>query len=417
MKLNKKLLAVTLVMAVLVVTIIPTVSWYNHNGELEASKMKYTRTNLPISAGAVTMETLQYEMNATDSSKVFYDDKGNKKHKGTALTSDSVSSGKSQFYGTTFTNTDRAPAYVNLYLSNFSNNPKNYIGTISPSLTHKGLSSTVHLANQNVVRIYFQWGKANNWKKDTAKTYLVCNTNEGVKTVLFDTANHVLENKAELDNVTTYYADLWPNTSSFYFATDGGTEENFNTTTGAVTSAWYRTNTITDIHAETGYYLTGMTDDTTWHAQYASFNISGGISLMTFFDKLTINAGQHAYVTLKPDTNYTGASVSYSSNLAAVAVDANTGYVTAGNTVSPAETSKITTTITGALGDTMEVETAILNPQTLSGVSVALNVEVPGAKADPDDNTKTIPGTVEIVWYIQNDSASACSFSNIYFTK
>ena len=177
---------------------------------------------------------------------------------------------------------------------------------------------------------------------------------------------------------------------------------------------WYRTNTITNVQAETGYYLTGVADDTTWNAQYATFNIPGGVSVKTCFDTVTINKNQHAYVTLNQGTNYTGASATYAVTAGSnITVNGNTGYVT---TTNYSGSATITTTIKGSLGDQTTVTTAVSNPSTLAGVPVALNVEVPG-KTTNEDNQE-VNGTAEIVWYVDNSATSGgVQFDGIYYTK
>ena len=425
---SKRFFVMLLAVILLVVCAIPSVySWYDHNGLLSGDKMGYTRSKLPVSAGDISFQTKKYYMDdekrqGGSPNNVYYDLKGNKEYNGNAITSGSVSAGHSQFYGTTFTNTGSSPAYVNLYLQNLTNSNNVYIGTTSPSLTHKGLSSSVHLANKNKVRVYFQWDKANIWKDPGSRTYVISETAVGTKTVTqFNTTTNKLENKPELSNVTTYYADLADNAVSFYFATDAGVTGNVNTTTGEVTQAWYRTRTITKIQAERGYYLTGTADDTTWNAKYNTFSVPGGLSIKTNFDKADINKNQHAYITLNNGTNYTGASATYTLTSGNnITVNNNTGYITASNSFGTGTNiAQITTTVTGALGDTMQVVTNISNPTSLASAPVALNVKVPGATTEEVDGQQVqTPGKAEIVWYIDNSNGTgAVSFNNVYYTK
>ena len=433
---SKRFFVMLLAVILLVVCAIPSVySWYDHNGELTGNRMGYSRNNLPVSAGTVSVETKKYR---TENNKLWYDVKGNKEYGDAVNGSSSVNSGAVQFYGTTFTNTGTAPAYVNLYLSNFRNSPNVKIGTLQPSLTHKGLSSSVHLTNENMVRIYFQFDKANNWNDNGAKRYLVYKTKTGT-TEAVQITSHITAAADGTDLKTTqtqilgtniantYYVDLPGDATEFYFATDGN-NSGFDTTNNTVTQPWYRTNTITNIHAETGYYLTGVADDTTWNAQYNTFNIPGGISVKTYFDTLDINKNQHAYVTLNQGTNYTGSSVTYESDDSnIIEVNSNTGYVTAKEGFVPYDnqgslveaTSSITTTITGSLGDTIIVTTSVKNRPQIAGATVALNVKVPGATTETvGADTVTTNGTAEIVWYIDNsDGAGAVSFDNVYYTK
>ena len=415
MKKSRILFKVLVVLIIAAALLIPsTFSWYNHNGSQTGDSMSYSRQKLPVSAGTVSMVTKKYKM---DGNKLWYDTKGNKEYVGNAIdnTTSTVNASTVQYYGTTFTNTSTAPAYVNLYLKNFTNSPTVKIGTLQPSLTDKGLSSSVHLKNQNMVRVYCQFANANNSNDSSAKRYLVYKDKTG--------ATHNIQITSAIDNTNdtgnilqgtaTYYVDLPVNATEFYFATDGN-NSGFNTSDNTVTQPWYRTKTITNIHSETGYYLTGVADDTTWNAQYATFNIPGGISVKTYFDTLTINKNQHAYVTLNQGTNYTGASATYAVTAGSnITVNGNTGYVT---TTNYSGSATITTTIKGSLGDTTTVTTAVSNPGTMAGVPVALNVEVPG-KTTNEDNEE-VNGTAEIVWYIDNSAtSSAVQFTAIYYTK
>ena len=415
MKKSRILFKVLVVLIIAAALLIPsTFSWYNHNGSQTGDSMSYSRQKLPVSAGTVSMVTKKYRM---DGNKLWYDTKGNKEYVGNAIdnTTSTVNASTVQYYGTTFTNTSTAPAYVNLYLKNFTNSPTVKIGTLQPSLTDKGLSSSVHLKNQNMVRVYCQFANANNWNDSSAKRYLVYKDKTG--------ASHNIQITSAIDNTNdtgnilqgtaTYYVDLPVNATEFYFATDGN-NSGFNTSDNTVTQPWYRTKTITNIHSETGYYLTGVADDTTWNAQYATFNIPGGISVKTYFDTLTINKNQHAYVTLNKGTNYTGASATYAVTAGSnITVNGNTGYVT---TTNYSGSATITTTIKGSLGDQTTVTTAVSNPATLAGVPVALNVEVPGKTTN--ENGDEVNGTAEIVWYIDNSATSSdVEFAGIYYTK
>ena len=423
MKMSKLPLKILVVLALAAALLIPsTFSWYNHNGTLTGDSMSYQRNNLPVSAGTVAIETKKYK---TVNNKLWYDAKGNKAYDpDTAITSGSVAASSVQYYGTTITNTGSAPAYVNLYLRNFTNSPTVKIGTLQPSLTHKGLSSSVHLKNENKVRIYCQFANANNWEDSGAKKYLVYKDKTGATHNTQITSNitagadgsdlKATQTQILGENIaSTYYVDLPGNATEFYFATDGN-NGGFNTTNNTVTMPWYRTKTITNIHAETGYYLTGVADDTTFNAQYGTFNIPGGVSVKTYFDTANINEDQHAYVTLNKGTNYTGASAVYAVTTGNnITVNGNTGYVT---TTNYSGSATITTTITGSLGDTTTVTTAVSNPSTIAGVPVALNVEVPGQSTNDDD--EIVDGTAEIVWYIDNSATSSqVQFNAIYYTK
>lgn len=432
MKLSKKAIVIGLVLCLALLSFVPaTFSWYDHNGSLTGNSMSYERVDLPVSAGVITIETKRYnterEHNAKnnldggDSNKLYYDVKGNKEYGDDINGGGTIPAGTTQYFGTTFTNEGTAPAYVNLYLKEYANEPQNIIGTLQPSLTEKGVSSSVHLANKNVTRVYFQWKDTNNWSDSNAKRYVVYTTKNGSKDSIEIKENETFSGKIDntkdtnniLKGVATYYADLPEQTTEFFFATDGA-NSGFNEGTLAVTQPWYRTRTITNVQPEMGYYLTGVADDTTFNAQYATFAIPGGISVMTYFDTATMASGQHAYVTLNEGTNYTGVKATYVSDNNNVTVNGNTGYVTA-STVGHNLNATITTTITGSLGDTMTVQTTVTNPEKINA-QVALNVEVPGKTTNK--NGDEVNGTAEIVWYIDNSKGSGgVSFDSVYYTK
>ena len=437
MKISKFLVKILVVLILATALLIPsTFSWYNHNGTLTGDSMSYSRQKLPLSAGTVSMVTKKYRM---DGNKLWYDTKGNKEYakdqQGNVLpdvNSDSVAASTVQYYGTKFTNTSASPAYVNLYLKDFLNSPTVKIGTLQPSLTDKGLSSSVHLANKNIIRVYFQCDLANNWNDSNAKKYVVYKTKDGTQSCVEITTQTPtnLSNSYTYNNLTntkTYYVDLAANTTEFYFASDGN-KSGFDVATLTPSIAWYRTQTITNVQSEMCYFLTGVADDTTYNAQYATKAVPGGVSVKTYFDTATINKNQHAYVTLNKGTNYTGASATYalteakdegnnaleiSNNSVAdvISINTNAGMITTASGFDTDYTAEVTTTITGSLGDTTTVTTAVSNPGTIAGVPVALNVKVPGG-------TQAEPGTAEIVWYIDNSAtSSAVSFNSVYYTK
>lgn len=416
MKTGKILLKILVVLIIALAMLIPsTFSWYDHNGEQTGNRMGYSRSDLPVSAGNVSVVTKKYR---TENNKLWYDTKGNKEYTDTVSGSSSVAASSVQYYGTTFTNTGSAPAYVNLYLKDFTNSPTVKVGTLQPSLTDKNISSSVHLTYKNMIRVYFQVKSANDWSASGATTYLVYKTKTDTtyhNTTITNSINLNNDTNNILGGVATKYVDLPDDTTEFYFATNGN-NNGFNTSDCSVTQPWYRTQTITNVQAETGYYLTGVADDTTFNAQYGTFNIPGGVSVKTYFNNMTINKNQHAYVTLTNGVNFTGNAAAYTLQSGSnISLNGNSGYVTAGSGFGNGSTATIRTTITGSLGDTTYVDTAVSNPST-QAAPVALNVEVPGTSTN--DDGETVNGTAEIVWYIDNSAtSSAVSFNSVYYTK
>ncbi len=413
---TKKLLVLCMVLVMGIAAIMPsTFSWYDHSGVQVGDRMSYEREELPVSAGTISMSTKKYRMSSANA--VYYDIKGNKEYTGNAITSDTVAANNSQYYGTTITNSADSPAYVNLYLQNFLNNNNFFVGTMEPSLRDKGVSPSVHLKNMNSIRLYFQWSNANDWKNGSAAHYVVYKTktssNLGYRSFSNSTYAGVIDNSKDTHNYlsgkTTYYIDLPDDTTSFYFATDAN-KSGFNTSTKETTLKWYRTNTITNVQAERGYYLTGYADDTTFHAQMNSFEIPGGISVMKYFDTAEINQNQKAFVSLTKGIHYTGSTISYSGS-GGLTVNAGSGMITRTGTGS----GSVTSTIKGSLGDTKTVTTAVSTPPTVAAMPLAMNIKVPPRTTE---NGVTTNGEAHVVWYIRNGSEStACTFSSIYYTK
>mgnify|MGYP006916053484 CR=1 FL=1 len=433
MKTTKKLVVLCMVLLMGIVAVMPsTFSWYDHSGSQTGDSMKYKREELPVSAGTISVETKKYKMKsdkkteegktpaALDYKEVYYDNKGNKEYGDAITNGSSVSASRSQYYGTTITNSGDAPAYVNLYLQNFTNNSSFYVGTLEPSLRDKNAASSVHIKNKNMIRVYFQWKNANDWKTSGANHYVVYKTKTNSNWQYKAITNHLTaatagtatrtrqNNILGSDNIAdTYYVNLDDDTTQFYFATDGNSS-GFNTSDCSTTMNWYRTNIITDVQAERGYYLTGVADDTYFTAACQSFSIPGGISVMKYFDTANLNNGQKSYVSLTNGTHYTGQTASY-------AVTSGTGSLSVSGaglmTRTGASQSVVTTTITGSLGDTTTVTTTVTTPSTIAAMPLSMNIEVPEKKDGVD-------GKAEVVWYIRNeDSSTTCTFANIYYTK
>lgn len=423
---TKKLVVLCLVLLMGIAAIMPsTFSWYDHNGSFTGVRMSYEREDLPVSAGTISTSTRKYYMENEKKpngsvNAVYYDIKGNKEYNGGAISgTQTVAANTSQYYGTTITNTANSPAYVNLYLQNFKNNNNFYVGTMEPSLRDKGVSPSVHLKNKNSIRVYFQFGNANDWNANGAKKYVVC-TNKSGNTTVTQITNHIKQGAANSSllarqteilgsNITnTYYVDLADDTTSFYFATDAN-KGGLNTSTGATALNWYRTNTITNVQSERGYWLTGKADDTSFCAAYESFDVPGGISVMKYFDTAEINQGQKAFVSLTKGIHYTGSTISYSGS-GGLTVNAGSGMITRTGTGS----GSVTTTITGSLGDTKTITTSVTTPTEVAAMPLAMNIKVPAAKTEDGVTTN---GEAHVVWYIRNEAASSCTFDSIYYTK
>lgn len=415
---TKKLVVLCMVLIMGIVAVMPsTFSWYDHSGSQTGDSMKYKREDLPVSAGNISVETKKYRMK--DNNAVYYDNKGNKEYSGSAITSDTVGSSHSQFYGTTITNSGNAPAYVNLYLQTFTNKSNFYVGTLEPSLRDKNAASSVHIKNKNMIRVYFQWLNTNDWSADGATRYVVYKTKTNSTWQYKTIENHItagaansalLARQTEIlgSNITnTYYVDLDDDTTQFFFATDGN-KGGFNTSDCSTTMNWYRTNIITDVQAERGYYLTGVADDTYFTAAYETFSVSGGVSVMKYFDTANLNEGQKSYVSLTNGTHYTGQTASYAVTSGTGSLSVSGAGLMTRNGTAP---SVVTTTITGSLGDSTTVTTTVTTPSTIAAMPLSMNIEVPPKKDG-------VNGKAEVVWYIRNENNSnGCSFTNIYYTK
>ena len=418
MKTTKKLLVLCLIAVMGVVAVMPsTFSWFDHSGKQSGDSMRYQRGTLPISTANVSMKTKKLQMDANDPNKLYYDSKGQKVPTDEALTSDTVNPKNqagdnqyTQYYQTKFTNASTtADAYVNFYLTDYTNEPGLYLGTIYPTITEKNQAGQPSATTKayDKVRVYFQDRDVNGWS-DTNK--YVAYTSDGTTWVNKETANSPTAmgetvNKQHDDTSNydhkTWYADLPSNTQKFYFYS--------NNQISKPNDGWYRTPDINTLNPKTIYYLKGdKSEDGNNNCIYGTYQYNGLISIEKYYDTISISSGQRFKLTL-PDNWYSGNSqTSAFESGSNITVNSNTGYLLATGTVNSAT---VTTTITGVLGDPLTLTSNVNTPGTLDSVPVILNFKIPKAASNSE------PTVRDVVWYIRNKGTAAGSFTGTFFTK
>lgn len=410
MKTTKKLLVLCLIAVMGVVAVMPsTFSWFDHSGTRTGNNMRYERDGLPISVGTVTMETKKLTMDPDNPNELYYDAKGLKVPTGNPITSDTVNykSGNNQYtqyYRTTFTNTSTtADAYVNFYLTNYTNVPNMYLGTIYPTITEKNQAGQASATTKayNKVRVYFQDKAVNGWaSKDKYVAYTTDGSTWQNDPVANNTGREEMEEAAiQDDGNTTWYYDVPSDTKSFYFYTE---EQAAKSDDG-----WYRTTEVNNLSPKTGYYIDGSKSGYN-HPTMHTYTNDKYVSIAKYYDTITISAGQRIKLTL-PEDYYSGESLSFVDHATNATVNQNTGYLVAAQNVESVS-GTVTTKVKGVLGDEAEVTTTLSTPETLDSVPVFLNFRIP--KGTASESTVR-----DVVWYIRNEGNKNGQFTGTFFTK
>lgn len=435
MKTTKKILVLCLIAVMAMVAVMPsTFSWYAHSGETnyDGNAAQYTRSDLPLS--------VQRSANSSELSMETYKaDKFGKKT-GNALSSfDSISHGTTQRYITTISNSDTThDFYLDLEMSNISNNANVYVGTCSPVVNEKSYASraTTSLVDWDYEIIYFEPRTHYDWWKQGVNYNAPTNAYGGGISYSDDNNTVSPTNDMNLcysiggsgkympmqkcptgdtvDSTTydVYRAFVTSEADDMFFFNHYYVTEDTN-------KEWNRTPSFSDFAEGRVYYLNGGTNsynnkDLSYHDSFNETNLC----VYRYYSTATMAIGKTANISLNKGTSeniaegeefdYTGKSVSYSVTENNPTTSGNTvctvsqdGLITA----KAAGTATVTTTITGEFDDTITLETKVNVPSTISQVPIVQNIKVPAGKS------------VDVVWYVKNsDSSNSSSFSNIFYT-
>lgn len=407
MNTTKKLLVLCLVALLGVVSIMPsTFSWYSHSGKNTGNGARYTRTNLPVSNGSVTMSTVQFDTYAADegihkAGDVKYDAQKNKVIKSGSIEK-TIAAGTTNYYQTTFTYSGTAAAYPGFYINGITNSTKAFIGNNYPTITEKKTGAVTRTATPySATRIYFQPNSANKWTNDSTNGYfyLVSVTKNSNGTLVKSAKQIDSTTTNQFKSLTTYYADLDEGSVEFYIA-----KADTESAAEALTTGFDRTQTFTKAVPATVYTLTGSpTNNDEGYAACTTEITDQALGVTKYYSNITMANGQYTYIKL-PSSYYTASSVTYgqgSTGTGTYEVNSNTGRCM----ITTAGTKKLTTTLTSALGDSLTLETSVSAPDTLDNLPICQNIKLSGAE-----------NTVKIEWYITNRSSSSISFESMYLT-
>ncbi len=418
MKSTKRLVIVCMVLLIGVFATIPqTFSWFDRAAGQTGGVLEYSRDDLPVSNGGVTVKTDDYVMTGNE---ITLDPLTKAKVETSGNTTKSVGKGVLQYYKTTINNNNNTDAYVDLYMNGATNSSKFYVGVINPVITEKQVGAPTRTAvDKSDIRIYFQLRHAddgdNKWYTSggTNAVYLyakVGNTTESVTVYRKINSYDDKYTDAANDKIDTYYADLPDKTSEFYISKQS--------TAGA--TGFKRTRTITSFTPGTLYYLTGRTtDDDNNYAEMLTYRMSDGLSVPKSYTDVYTSARRSVYLKLPAGTNAN--SVTYSVNKTSDIIEINENTGRAKVKTSEANGAVVTTTVSGPLlasdntRDTRTIKTKIHVPGTVDNFPICRNIHVPAGQ------------TKIVEWFIKNDFLASyvpqdnsivttLGYSSIYYT-
>ncbi len=193
-----------------------------------------------------------------------------------------------------------------------------------------------------------------------------------------------------------WYADLPNSVTKYYFR---------------VNSSSSGTNRTAEYNFEKNTTVTLTNTTTSGYRGSTSSRLTGLISVMNWYSKLSIIKGQGAQISLVNGTDYIGdkkTPLKYSvvKGSSYITVNSSTGQVSTASSMRYGITATIRTTITGVLGDTLDLDTEVESPEKLTTVPIAQNIKVPKG------------GKSSVEWYIMNgDKNSSAFFDNVFYTQ
>lgn len=391
MKTTKKLVVLCLALLMCVITIVPSFSWFTHEGANSGNRMYYNRTDLPVSKeGSVSIDTQAYQMDGRD---IKLDRQKNKLVEDSMVTS--VAAGTIRYYKTTFTNNGTGDSYLSLYLNGINNNVKVKIGSTYPTIHEEPAGKSERSVIPNpAMRIYFEPRDAKGWNGDSM--YIHAKPEGGnypATGIAMTKANGTVKNFTAntATNKNTFYADL---------PSDSITEEFFisREQTYANCTGFNRTRAFSAFVPQTVYSLTGFTtNDNNLYAAVTSRTEVGAISVPYKLNYVAAAEGDYVYVSLP--SSFKGGTASYAlssgASSEAYELNASNGRLK----INQQGTGNVVTTVTGdVLGDTMTLETEILFDTEKNNIPLSRNIMVPQGSS------------VYVEWYIDNGMEQSVSF-------
>jgi hypothetical protein len=414
MRTTKKLIVLCLAALMACVSMMPaTFSWYAHNEKVVGNYMQYSRSGLPVSGSS-----------SVNVSTIAVDKDGNKTNRDTTVSAVNFAdtSTKIQYYKTTIDNTSGSgDIYGDLELGRLLNSAAVKAGITSPVINEKGFDVSKTPVTNDTVRIFFQPTKK--WMFWYGERFADANSKVmlryalGSETKDFE-MTQIPDNKvpssykdacSEYSNekAKIYYYDLPSNVDSFFFYNSRYYDDNDEN------NDYNRTKDIVRIEPGTLYRLTGELEDGGKLKTFDTYFTNNQAACMKYYSEVQLDMGGYIDISLKKtnDNNvdnfspdYYGTGVTYSSSNTNVATVNSDGLVTAASNISTdTATANITTTITGACGDTITKTTKVTVSKYIEQMPVAQNILVEKGKK------------VELYWYVINKSGQTGDIASSIF--
>ncbi len=414
----KKILILTLAVVLIVLNVdSPTFSWFPRDEERSGAFLKYDVTS---SAGIKAYDN-ETEDNASVSIKTLESNaQGNyvisafeeEFYAPLSTSNYSISAKGRKSYKTTITSSGGADRYVSLYIDKLYLNTGEFcLGVSSPVCRYKDyLETRTDMSDDATTkRIYFQTKAAPNWSA-------VGRSDDGLEVVWWagnstDVADSqkirqkLIYLKYDSTNGYTYYSDIGEEANYLYFhivgqnETDGYVSQRFDnllTTYGC-----------TALTTKVFYAQAGSGGDGYAYNGYGNLDV--GISQVNGahdtrkYNSVLIPKNKTVSTKLTRGVDCVYSSISYASDKTSVFTVSN-GTITA---KAPGK-AKLTTTLTGAYGDKIVLETNVMvTDTTFDDVPIITNYYLPANES------------LDVYWFIQNDSGSTMSYtmSGVYLAN
>lgn len=410
MRTTKKLIVLCLAALMACVSMMPaTFSWYAHNETVVGNYMQYSRSGLPVSGSS-----------SVNVSTIAVDKDGNKTNGDTTVSAVSFAdtSTKIQYYKTTIDNTSGSgDIYGDLELGRLLNSAAVKAGITSPVINEKGFDISKTPTANDKVRVYFVPTTAYQafwYEGNTSSANFDMNIRYFINGEKTDVKMERINNNSKFKDASTnqyptyiYKCDLPSNVNSFFFF-----NHYFDKEHDAENNDWNRTPDITDLSPGTVFRLTGKNIEDSYKL-YDTVPSTDVAACMKYYSEVQLDMGGYIDISLKKtnDNNvdnfspdYYGTGVTYTSSNTNVATVNNDGLVTAASNISTdTATANITTTITGACGDTITKTTKVTVSKYIEQMPVAQNILVEKGK------------TVELYWYVINKSGQTGNIASSIF--
>lgn len=394
MRTTKKIIVLCLILTLCACAVMPTFSWYDRTGIQTGGVFGYSNASLPAASFNNDISLTTFEGTAVGHNVVY----GNKV---TAPLSGTLEAGKTAYYKTVINNAnDNNSAKVNLFLENLTAgtgttlSDKLYVGCTYPVYNKQAYSpkSSEKYSQNNTIRIYFQPRSVDNWKSGNFYIfyYDAITSREGKKMTF-------CKNVTATDYYdAAFYADIPANAEGFFITRENNEHAGGDKRIESIVfDSQDDSKDITQL-SKTVIGLKAEKNNLYQNHLHDLYPVDGVANVKQYKEKIYANVGaSNVSVALTKGTDYTGNSVSYSSDNTSVATVASDGKLT----LLKEGVATITTTIKSVYKDTITVKTEVEVIDPKNQVPVVENVTV-------DAN-----GQVEVCWFIKNETLEALTYN------